>query len=390
MTSISTDSPGWLDVATLCDQAWQKTFEGLQFSALQILCASLNSMGPRLHFLGKQRIRRRLEEVLTWRVGLEEWIRDHPEAASEPLLPPPVVIVSPFRTGTTLLQRLLAQDTRFRWIRFWEALYAPSTIPSSKVDDDGRRERFRIDLNHLYRLNPALASLHPMGVDLPDECFGFLETSLLSPSFLLKAPVSEYVTWLQGIDESAWDQAYARYANHLRMLAWMSPGGRWLLKSPVHLWNLGALRRSFPDALFIHLHRDPAASVRSFCSLIAAHHSIALRKVDLMETGRLVSQFYAFALSRAVAVRKASTPGLDVDIGFDDLVDNPLIAIRPIYAAAGLDLDLATESQMRDWLRIQEKPPSNAAETNLMDFGLQDSVIRELFAGYQSFLTRVS
>jgi len=357
--------------------------------AVHTLCQSFNALGPRMHLLGKQRIRRRLSEAMMWRMRLWEAMNSCPEVTTAPLIRP-VVIVAPFRTGTTFLHRLLAQDPQFRWVRPWEALYAPRAAVTpdsfrSCSQTDERRALLRSDLGHMYRMHPELADLHPMNEDEPDECFGFLETSFLSPSFLFYGPIRAYMTWLEGLNESAWDETYSCYRVHVQLLAWFCPGQRILLKNPVHIWNLGALQRAFPDAVRVHLHRDPVVSIRSFCRLLSVHYALSLRAADAREVGQLVVQFYRVALGRAIAARRTAGQGVDIDISFNDLIRDPMAAVHFIYSNAGLHLASEVENQMQSSLIKSRAPDRLRPAPESGDFGLDDGELRKLLAGYEAF-----
>ncbi len=77
--------------------------------------------------------------------------------------------------------------------------------------------------------------MHPCGVDLSEECFGLLDTSFLSHSFVFCAPVVGYLDWLDERDSEDWIAAYQVYADQIRLLDWWSPGERWVLKTPFHM-----------------------------------------------------------------------------------------------------------------------------------------------------------
>ena len=67
--------------------------------------AELNAVGRYVQY---QRILNSLKN----RLRMEAWFEYHPEILDEELLPP-VVIVGLTRTGTTMLHRILAADSRF-------------------------------------------------------------------------------------------------------------------------------------------------------------------------------------------------------------------------------------------------------------------------------------
>src|SRR6478735_5842519 len=67
--------------------------------------ADLNEMGAHI-------LRSGVVHSLRMRLRAQEWFRRHPEIADEPITAP-IVVVGMMRSGTTLLQRLLAADSRF-------------------------------------------------------------------------------------------------------------------------------------------------------------------------------------------------------------------------------------------------------------------------------------
>ena len=56
--------------------------------------------------------------------------------------------------------------------------------------------------------------------------------------------------------------AYRWHRQFLQHLQSRHPADRWLLKSPAHLWHLGALAAEYPDAVVVQTHRDPLRSYR--------------------------------------------------------------------------------------------------------------------------------
>lgn len=76
--------------------------------------ANLNEVG--VHIL-----RSGLVHSLRMRLRAHEWIRRHPEIADETIVAP-IIVVGMMRSGTTLLQRLLAADKRFHCAYGWEVV----------------------------------------------------------------------------------------------------------------------------------------------------------------------------------------------------------------------------------------------------------------------------
>jgi hypothetical protein len=54
------------------------------------------------------------------------------------------------------------------------------------------------------------------------------------------------------------------YRDRRRLLQyrqWQDPKGRWLLKSPQHLFDLPGLMEIYPDARIVWTHRDPVSAL---------------------------------------------------------------------------------------------------------------------------------
>jgi hypothetical protein len=335
-------------------------------------------------------LRATLLEAIAKRVRLGQYLEREAEIAALDL-GNPICIVAPFRTGTTFLQHLLAQDPDCRWPRPWETAYAPPAEPSLRGDPDYFRADGRIPvleraLAGLYRRSPDLAWLHPVGAHWPEECFGLLETSLLSHSFMFYGDLQDYLDWLGQRPEAAWRVAYRRYADQLRLLHWWQPGRRWLLKNPLHMWNLPALLECLPGARVIHLHRPAAASVASLCRLLEAHQRLYLKQVDVRQVGRLARDYVRATSQRAAAARESLPQEAFLELEYGELMADPMNCVRRIRAWSGAGLSAAAEQRMRAWLASREgqpiPPTGSRPGTDLDGYGLDAGTLAHDMAAY--------
>ena len=90
--------------------------------------------------IGRFLVRRRLVGLLEARLRFEDFVRRHPEAL-EVELEPPVIVVGLPRSGTTHLVNLLATDTRFRSLPFWE-IVEPIPVIGDGPGRDGVDPRY--------------------------------------------------------------------------------------------------------------------------------------------------------------------------------------------------------------------------------------------------------
>ena len=97
--------------------------------------------------LGRYIVRERLVGLLKARLRFEDFVRRHPEALEIELAPPIIVVGLP-RSGTTHLVNLLAADSRFRSMPWWEVV-EPIPIIGDGPGRDGIDPRFARCLDSL-------------------------------------------------------------------------------------------------------------------------------------------------------------------------------------------------------------------------------------------------
>jgi hypothetical protein len=384
-------------VEAACSKAGVDNPAILHTPALRALSHGLACAEAELNFIGKRRARRLLIETLVKRLRVEQHLQQTPEIR-DLQINAPIFLVAPARTGTTFLHRLLGQDPAHRTPRLWEALQAPPLEPLYRGDPQYFQNDYRVAIAQKYidaraRLTPDIASIHSTSVDAPEECFGLLETTLMSHSFSFYAPVSEYIDWLDQRTDEEWVDCYRQYANQLRLLQWWSPGERWVLKTPFHMWAPDAILSVFPDALIVQQHRDPIECTASYCSLMAsAYGPISVRvdgcSIDRNRIGRIAIDYLRDALARNVEARRRLPPERFIDIEYRDLMSDPLGSVRKVYLAAGGTLAPDAEKQLAAWLE-QQSAIRGGGESHLYslaDYGIDPDEVEEAFAEYSQYL----
>lgn len=352
-----------------------------------------------LNEIGRHILRSGLIHSLRMRLRAQEWIRRHPEIADEVIVAP-IVVVGMMRSGTTLLQRLLAADNRFHCAYGWEVVeVAPrldhkwSAAADPRIAISEKREATS------RKLAPVLFSIHPMYAREPEEEIVFLSDAFLSHVPESGAHVPRYREWIDGQD---FTPAYAYLHRMLQFLQWQKrqqgviagptgpagpacPAGRWVLKSPAHLGYLDALRSHFPDLHLVHMHRDPRETIPSGASLNATLHAMHADEVDCSRVGAQWLQRMGWTNDRAMASRSGWSDETQrcTDIEFTDAVADPIGQVARVYDAIGVPLTVDAESAMRRWLAERPREPARPPYS-AQDFGLSDVQIDERFADYNS------
>ena len=348
-----------------------------------------------LNAIGTHILRSGIVHSLRMRLRAQEWIRRHPEILEEKVAAP-IVVVGMMRSGTTLLQRLLAADPRFVCAYGWEVVEVAPRIDHQFAGPDVGDPRIAISEAREAKsreLAPELFAIHPMYAREPEEEIVFLADAFLSHVPESGAHLPHYRSWL---DEQDFTPAYDYLHRMLQFLQWQKrqrglmdsfKGGaeplRWVLKSPAHLGYLDLLRARFPDVHIVHMHRDPRTTIASGASLNATLHAMHADTVDRHRVGAQWLQRMGWTNDRAMAIRDgwSDDPDRVTDIEFDDAVADPIGQVTRVYDAVGLPLAVEAEAAMRRWL---DERPREAARPpyGLEDYGLLPEQVDERFTLY--------
>jgi Sulfotransferase family len=337
-----------------------------------------------LNDIGVYILRSGIVHSLRMRLRTQEWIRRHPEITDETIVAP-IVVVGMMRSGTTLLQRLLAADPRLHCAYGWEVV---ETAP--KLDQDWSMLDPRIAISEAREaksreLAPDLFAIHPMYAREPEEEIVFLSDAFLSHVPEAGAYLPTYRSWIDGED---FTPAYAYLHRMLQFLQWQKrqrgeTAQRWVLKSPAHLGYLDALRARFPDLHIVHMHRNPRDTIASGASLNATLHAMHADTVDLHRVGAEWIERMGWTNDRALHIRSTwpDEASRVTDIEFADAVADPIGQVSRVYDAIDLPLTAEAEAAMRRWLAERPREggrPGYAPET----YGLSDAQIDARFAAY--------
>lgn len=333
-----------------------------------------------LSALGRAIVRGRVLGMLKNRLRIEQIVRAQPQLASTPIVRP-IVIAGLQRTGTTMLHRLLAADPRARALAGWEALH-PAPLPLEAHSGNWqRRAQGRLAQAALARLAPEFFAIHPVESEAPEEDVLLVDHSFASQASEAILHVPTYASWLERQDLTP---AYHYLARILRVLAWQRGGQFWVLKTPHHMEYLHELLTVFPDAVIVQTHRDPQATMGSFCSMVAHGRGLFSDRVDPREIGRHWQRKVRRMIDRSLAVRDAGAEARFVDVSYYDLVADPLACVRRIYARAQLALEPDAEAAMRQVLERDVQHRHGRHAYTARDFGLSRAGIEETFADYRA------
>jgi Sulfotransferase family len=339
--------------------------------------ADLNAVGTHI-------LRSGIVHSLRMRLRAQEWMRRHPQILDQQIVAP-VVVVGMMRSGTTLLQRLLAADPRFFCAYGWEVVEVAPRLDHRFSGVDPRIAVSEARESKSRELAPELFAIHPMYAREAEEEIVFLADAFLSHVPESGAHLPGYRSWL---DQQDFAPAYDYLHRMLQFLQWQKrlrglTAQRWVLKSPAHLGYLDLLRNQFPDLHIVHMHRDPRTTIASGASLNATLHAMHADTVDLNRVGAQWLQRMGWTNDRAMAVRErwSDDTARVTDIAYDNAVADPIGQVARVYDSVGLPLTVEAENAMRGWLT--ERPRETARPAyGLENYGLCPEQVDERFTLY--------
>lgn len=251
---------------------------------------------------------------------------------------PPVFVLGHWRSGTTHLHNLLTVDRRFAFPNTYQVV-APHTFLST----EGLGARM---------LAAFLPRRRPMdnvawSVQSPQEDeFALAVASLRSPCLgwvfpNRRAHYDRHLT-LRGLPESdvaAWRNALTLF---LQKLTWKYRRPL-VLKSPPHTCRIRLLLEMFPEARFVHIHRDPYAVFQSSRKTFRLNYELSgLQHAPLADLDDYLLRQYRTMYDAFFEEREFIPRGQYHEIGFEDLERDPLGEMQQLYDALQLpDFGLA-------------------------------------------------
>ena len=304
-----------------------------------------------LSTFGRILISKMLSSALANRIDLHRWSVEHPEVRDERIDQPWIIVGLP-RTGTSVLSLLLGLDPMARPLLQWEAAHPIPPATLEEAAEDPRIARSAKDLDGLMKLNPPLKAMHPFGATLAEECVSLFMYDVRTLALETQAYVPSYARWLEKADMTP---AYAQHRLALQTLQSRQPTERWILKTPNHLWHLDAMFAAYPDARVIWTHREPGPVVTSLASLANAAQRVLTRRQDPRPTAEEWKRKCGFALHSAMAFDERTPEGWCQHLHYDDLMADPVEAVRGLYRHWGEEVGSLHARRMRAFLA--QRPP---------------------------------
>ena len=246
---------------------------------------------------------------------------------------PPIFILGHWRSGTTHLYNIMARGG---------FAYVPPVATGLPWDMFGLGRWFRPLLERALPKHRYIDNI-PVNPDSPQEDeIAIANMCDLSFYHGLYFPRRFERAFNRGVffdgctdrDIAVWQD---RFRHLLAKLSLQFGGQRLLIKNPVHTARIAVLQSMWPDAAFIHIHRSPYAVFQSMRNFYAK----LLRQFAVQDYGHIdiddhILTTYARMMQRFDAERPGVADNRFVEIGYADLMADPLAALAAVYDRLGL------------------------------------------------------
>jgi len=339
-----------------------------------------------LTLTGRIMTRSDLLMFLEGRLRLEDLYKRHPEIEEE-RIEAPIWILGQGRSGTSILQKLMAMDPACRTLNTYDALF-PVKEPVPDGGPDPRIERAEHRMRMWDRVTPETATIHDFGGDEPIETILAEAMSFQTPAWLnLLGLTPGYNAMIAASPQGQLPSL--RYGLRvLKAIQWQTPGGRWVLKSPDALSYIPDVLQVFPDVQFVWAHRDPVRALSSAVNMIG---TLIWIRSDVKPSAGI----FDFLTDPANSAANLSQPidwieqgalpkGQLHNIHYDALIADPVAAIGGLYRDVGLEFSPAFRQRIADHFAAH---PRSARAKHGYAVGEADRVAAERrhYERYQSY-----
>lgn len=331
--------------------------------------------------LNRATLRSRIVRLLRNRLSLNDLLRRYPEIESIPIEKPFIVVGMP-RSGTTHLVNLLAADRRRRALPYWES-QDPLPARGQGPDVSGVDPRYvRACQQHdaLTVTAPYAAAMHDRFPEAIEEEVELLDLDFASYVLEWHARVPGWRDFYLQLDQV---RHYGYLKKVLQALTFLRGPRTWVLKSPQHCEQLGALTATFPDATVAFTHRDPAAVIQSAITMMAYSDRLRRRSIDAGWLVQYWTDRVHRLLSACVRDRAAVPAERSIDIGFHHLNGNELALLDELYQRGGVELTPAVRKSFQRYLDRNPRAKHGRLRYDLRrHFGVTADELRAGFGFY--------
>ena len=262
-------------------------------------------------------------------------------------VPPPVFVLGHWRSGTTHLHNLLTVDQRFAFPNNYQALFPHAFLT--------------MESSHSQFIEWFLPKRRPMDnvewtMQSPQEDeFALCITTFKSPCMGWFFPerrehYDRYLT-LRNVSEREVEEWKSGLLAFLKRLTWKLKRPL-VLKSPPHTCRIKRLLEIFPEARFVHIHRNPYVVFQSTRKMLTVNFQLhCLQRPRLNDLDDWILRQYRAMYEAFFEERSLIPAGHYHEVCYEELELDPVGQVQRVYEALGLPAFAETKSAVESYVR---------------------------------------
>ncbi len=272
---------------------------------------------------------------------------------------PPIFIIGHWRSGTTHLHNLLCQDKQMGYTTTYQSVF-PDTMFNvtgrflfenfTQLLIPGKRQGDNVKLDARYPQEEEFS----LGDKTPISFYYFW----LFPREIMKYYL-KYVR-LQGItidEKSQWKEDYKLL---IKKALKNTNGSQFLSKNPTNTARIKILLEMYPDAKFIHIHRNPIEvylSTRNFFQNMMPHLQLQTIEPEIVE--KQIVSLYKDLMSDYFQQENDIPKENLINVSFDELENNPGLTLKKIYDTLGLEGYKEANQNFTEYINLMDDYKKN-------------------------------
>jgi omega-hydroxy-beta-dihydromenaquinone-9 sulfotransferase len=247
----------------------------------------------------------------------------------------PIFIIGHFRSGTTFLHYLLGQDPKLGYVSTFETMtpgmiianeemfknIVKNHLPAKRPMDD-----LEMHANLPYEEEYAIANMSPYsfyhGWYFPKKLMHYFDKYVLFENCTQK-------------EIEKWKHTYDYF---LKKITYKNDGNHVLLKSPINTARIKHLVEMYPNARFIHIHRNPYHVYKSTWKLYQKILPIfSFQHIDSQTLDNHILNMYKKLFSTYLRDKHLIPKENLIEFSYDEFIGNPMKTVKKTYEHLRLD-----------------------------------------------------